>query len=161
VLEVGEEGQDDPSEPDERGGSRASNHPLLTELIDEGTLEQLEPTGERELRELVRFAAQLDDGEAHTCALAIVDGGRVATDDRKAIRVVSETWRERGESTEPVLRTSDLLFAWFDAGEVSEPEICRILRAVAQRASFSPPREDPHHRRWMELLRKALNPPRS
>lgn len=154
VLEIDAGEQSEPPSSDEPGGRRVSIHPRLAALIDGGTLEQLEPVSESALRHLVRFASRLDDGEAHTCALALVHGGRVATDDRKAIRVVTEAWRDLGESTEPVLRTSELLFAWADERELAESEVRRMVKAVAQRASFFPPREDPHHARWMRLLRQ-------
>lgn len=154
VLEIDAGEQNEPPSSDEPGERRVSIHPRLAALIDGGTLEQLDPASESELHQLVRFASQLDDGEAHTCALALVHGGRVATDDRKAIRVVTEAWRDLGESTDPVLRTSELLFAWADEREVTESEVRRMVKAVTRRASFFPPREDPHRRRWMRLLRE-------
>lgn len=51
---------------------RVSLHPVLTELVQRGILERLDVETEEEETELVRFAAELDDGEAHTCALALV-----------------------------------------------------------------------------------------
>lgn len=151
MLEIGAEG-DDADSPAEAG--RVSLHPRLAELVERGILERLDVATEEEKTELVRFAAELDDGEAHTCALALVRGARVATDDKKAIRVVRVAWRSRGQEEEPVLRTSDLLFSWAQARGIGETYLVRIVRIVARRASFFPPRDDPHFERWMELLQR-------
>lgn len=134
---------------------RVSLHPRLAELVDKRILEELDISSREEEAELVRFAAELDDGEAHTCALAIVRGARVATDDRKAIRVVRSAWKALGEETEPVLRTSELLFPWASGQGMGTPDLARIIRAVARRASFFPPKDDPYFGRWMELLEKC------
>jgi predicted nucleic acid-binding protein len=131
---------------------RVSLHPLLAELVGKGVLEKLDIESEEEEAELVRFAAELDDGEAHTCALAIVRRALVATDDKKAIRVFRSAWEGHGREEEPVLRTSEPLFTWARARELEEPVIGRIVRAIARRASFFPPRNDPHFERWMALL---------
>ncbi len=136
VLTVGSEGQD--------------QHPRITSLIDQGNLEEFAVCTAEEHRELVRFALQLDDGEAHTCALAVVHGGRVATDDRKAIRVLSSVLEEREE--EPCLRTSQLLFQWAEQEAVSVRELARLLAAITRRASFLPPRTDPNFQWWMERI---------
>src|SRR5438552_2210471 len=60
----------------------------LQPLIAEGLLSVLTTETEREAAAFVRFATQLDDGEAMTCALASERGLAVATDDRKAQRVL-------------------------------------------------------------------------
>jgi predicted nucleic acid-binding protein len=145
VVEVGAEGEE-----------RVSLHPLMRALIDKKILKQLAVSSSEESRHLVRFAVDLDDGEAHTCALAFIRNARVATDDKKAIRVLSKTWRERDPSSDhrdPFIRTSKLLFEWADAEGIEEAELAQIVRAVGRKASFIPPRNDPHFDRWMKLLR--------
>jgi len=149
VLEIGVEDGDEVAASEE---ARESLHPLLAELVDKGILENLDIASPGEEAELVRFAAEIDDGEAHTCALALVRGARVATDDRKAIRVLRSAWKGQGRQGEPVLRTSELLFSWARGHGLGEPEIGRIVRAIARRASFLPPKNDPHFERWMALL---------
>jgi hypothetical protein len=149
VLEIDAEEPDPTSASGER---RVSLHPLLAELVEKGIMEQLDLDSEEERGELLRFAAELDDGEAHTCALALVRGARVATDDRKAIRILRSAWESRGDEREPVLRTSELLFSWADTQRIARPDLVRIVRAIARRASFFPPRSDPYFERWMELL---------
>lgn len=159
VLEIGAassaaaDENPDPSSGDP--GSRVSLHPLIAQLIETEALLELETSSPVEERQLVRFAARLDDGEAHTCALARVRGARVATDDRKALRVFQAAWA-KGEDlpnfSEPCLRTSDLVFEWADQEGISVSTLTEMLRSIARRATFLPPRSDPHHDRWMELL---------
>lgn len=149
VLEIDVEERDEASASE---SGRVSLHPLLADLVRKGVLEKLDITLEEEEAQLVRFAAHLDDGEAHTCALALVRAARVATDDKKAIRVLRSAWEGQGQVKEPVLRTSELLFSWARGHGVDETEIGRIVQAIARRASFFPPRNDPHFKRWMALL---------
>lgn len=155
VLEI------DSIQPDEAGDPVAQEHPrlalrpLISDLADRGVLELMNLETAEEERELVRFARDLDDGEAHTAALAVTRGARVATDDRKAIRVLRAAWRERGDTGDPILRTSQLLFPWAEALGLADDELARLLRDVARRASFFPPRDDPHVQRWMELLQRT------
>lgn len=152
ILEIEVEALDEANEPPNSTRTRRPLRPLLAELLEKGLMEELDVGSEEEQAELVRFAAELDDGEAHTCALAIVRHGRVATDDRKAIRVLRSAWKSRGHEGEPVLRTSELLFSWADAQRIARPNLVRIVRAIARQASFFPPRSDPYLERWMELL---------
>lgn len=149
VLEIdAEEG----TEVSASESGRVPLHPLLADLVGKGVLEKLDITSKQEEAELVRFAAELDDGEAHTCALATVRAARVATDDKKAIRVLRSAWEGQAQEEEPVLRTSELLFSWARGHGLGEPELGRIIRAIARRASFFPPKNDPHFKRWMALL---------
>ncbi|HEX4959298.1 MAG TPA: hypothetical protein VF173_00570 [Thermoanaerobaculia bacterium] len=60
----------------------------LTGLIVSGLLAKAQLDTEAEMSLFVRFAADLGDGEAATCALAVSRQGIVATDDRKAIRLL-------------------------------------------------------------------------
>lgn len=152
ILDIEVEDLDEGDEPPRSDRGRLPLPPLLAELLEKGLLEELDVGSEEEQAELVRFAAELDDGEAHTCALAIVRHSRVATDDRKAIRVLRTAWKSRGHEGEPVLRTSEILFSWADAKRIARPNLVRIVRTIARRASFFPPRTDPHFDRWMELL---------
>jgi hypothetical protein len=142
-------------EPSIADAARVPLRPLLTHLLQSEALQALDIASPEEETELVRFAAELDDGEAHTCALAITRQGRVATDDRKAIRVLRSAWADRGHDGEPVLRTSDLLFSWADARQIARRDLIRAVRSIARRASYFPPKSDPHCERWMELLEEV------
>lgn len=125
---------------------RVPLQPQIDRLVETGQLELLEVSTLEEKREIVRFAMELDDGEAHTLALAVTREAQVATDDKKAIRVFHDAGPAR------CLRTSDLLFEWAESENTGGPELQRIVRAIARRASFIPPKSDPHFARWMALL---------
>jgi len=127
----------------------------IAALIENGTLTKLEISSVAEQNELIRFASQLDDGEAHTLALALTRGGRVATDDKKAIRVAEDAWDQASSpagAAIPCLRTSELLFEWANEAGIADPELAPVLRAITRRATFLPPKSDPHFERWMSLL---------
>lgn len=155
ILEIEAEDPARPEEPSNGDVGRQPLRPLLRHLLQREVLEELDIGSPEEETELVRFAAELDDGEAHTCALAITRQGRVATDDRKAIRVLRSAWASRGHDGEPVLRTSDLLFSWADARQIARRDLVRVVRSIARRASYFPPKSDPHCERWMELLEEV------
>ena len=118
-------------------------HPLITL----GLLEVLSVETPDEAACYVSFAAELDDGEAMTCALALHRGAIVATDDRKALRLLA--------TQAPPIRTrstAQLLKEWADGAQVSSAELRTILTDVRQRARFAPGRHDPLHAWWEATL---------
>lgn len=106
---------------------------------------------EEEQAEFVRFAAELDDGEASVCALAMVHGGGVATDDRKALRILGRFGNE--VSTLWTIQTPELLFQWAQRSGASAAEIREVLRMVADRGSFYPRPGAPRYDWWEQYLR--------
>jgi predicted nucleic acid-binding protein len=133
-----------------------STTPMMREVIPRSRWESLasvkilDLSGDEEFAEFVRFAAQLDDGEASVCALAVARGGAVATDDRKAIRLLS-----RLHPQIPVVQTSELLYEWTQLAGIPDDEIAPILRAVQQGARFSPRRDAPRFDWWERLVTHA------
>jgi predicted nucleic acid-binding protein len=127
----------------------APNAPMIREIIPPARLETLEAlkvidlASDEEVACFVQFAAQLDDGEASVCALAVTRGGAVATDDRKAIRLLSRLYPQVS-----VVQTPELLYAWAQFAEIQDNEIAQVLRAVQQRARFSPRRDAPRFDWW-------------
>jgi len=115
----------------------------VEELAHAGHLAIFDLESEAELAQWVRFASVLDDGEASICALAITRGGRVATDDRKAIRILGEQQPEIR-----VLQTPELLHAWAHEATVTEKELRQTLAATRERARFIPRRDVPHAEWW-------------
>lgn len=100
-----------------------------------------------ELAQWVRFAAQLGDGEAATCALAVVHSGGVATDDRKALGLLA-----RSEPTLLRLQTPQLLAEWADRAALSKAQVQHLVTEVRDRARFVPRRDAPHADWWLEHL---------
>jgi hypothetical protein len=117
-------------------------------LETSGQLAILPLASEREQAEFVRFAGDLDDGEASVCALAVVHGGGVATDDRKALRILGQA-----ELQDPVLQTPELLFDWAQRSRASEDEIREALTRVRDRARFYPRADAPCFGWWESFFR--------
>jgi hypothetical protein len=116
-----------------------------------GDLEILPVTSEREQAQFVRFATELDDGEASVCALAVVHGGGVATDDRKALRILGRVGAEVPALW--TIQTPELLFEWARRSGAAAPEIRDALRAIADRGSFYPRAGVPRYDWWVRSLR--------
>lgn len=132
------------------GGSDArEREPVdLRPLIEAGLLRVVGLETDSEAATFVSFAAELDDGEALTCALAIHRGGAVATDDRKALRVLRDRAPQVARHT-----TSQLIKQWSDAINLPSADLRRILIDVQERASFVPSRRDPLQDWWASLVR--------
>ncbi|HXO30079.1 MAG TPA: hypothetical protein VOA80_22205 [Thermoanaerobaculia bacterium] len=102
---------------------------------------------DEELAAFVGFALELDDGEASVCSLAVARGRTVATDDRKALRIMAEL-------TPPVLtvQTPDLLFEWAERLEPPKAEIRSALQRVQRRGRFYPRVGAPRLEWWETFL---------
>lgn len=126
--------------------------PLEREIIEPRRLEDLENlslldlTTQEEMADFVRFAADLDDGEASICALAISYKGRVATDDGKALRLLRRTAPEV-----VTVQTPTLLYEWAHFCKIPEVTLGDVLRSVRDRARFYPPRNAPHFEWWAKV----------
>ncbi|HSS48259.1 MAG TPA: hypothetical protein VLX28_04875 [Thermoanaerobaculia bacterium] len=119
----------------------------LTKIIASELLMTASPDSEEEMSLLVSFAEHLGDGEAATCALAVSRGGSMATDDRKAIRLLG--------SLEPpvrVMTTPFLLERWCSLQAFSRQEIRKALQDVERRASFRPRASDPLCAWWKMIV---------
>lgn len=121
------------------------------DLERSGWLAVLPVASEREQSEFVRFAAELDDGEASVCALAVVHGGGVATDDRKALRIIGRVGSEVPSLW--TVQTPGLLYQWARRSRASAAEVREVLRAVVDRGRFSPRPEAPRYAWWVRSLR--------
>ena len=119
----------------------------LNPLINEGLIEVMDLENSRETATFVDFAAQIDDGEAYTCALALHRGWAVATDDRKARRVFTE-------ATEDIVlfSTSELLKTWADDTSIPTEELRDALRSIQAGASYIPSRRDPLYEWWHSII---------
>lgn len=123
--------------------------PIEREVIPASALEHSENltlmdlSTDQELGDFVRFAAELDDGEASICALALSHGGGVATDDRKALRILK---REAPEVL--TVQTPELLHDWALASKAPAPEIARVLRSIERSARFRPRPGAPRFEWW-------------
>lgn len=133
--------------PDPAGGLEDRVPIDISPLVDEGliTVARLEASEEESL--FVYLAASIDDGEAVTGALAIWRGYVVATDDRKARRVLSEY--------SPAVRmvsTLELVKSWSETASVSDSELRYTLDAIRFRASYLPSGRNPLYGWWRDIM---------
>ena len=121
----------------------------LQPLISSGLLTLLRLETDQEIATFVQFAADLDDGEAMTIALALRRGLAVATDDRKALKLLA-----RYAPHLPTFTTAGLLHQWAGIQQPSLEELRRVLLDVQERARFAPGRHDPLQGWWQAALWK-------
>lgn len=113
-----------------------------------GQLEIFSIVTDEEADAFVRFALELDVGEASVCALALVHAGAVATDDRKALRILSQA-----EVAVSAIQTPELLFEWARTTQASRAEVGQVVRAITEKAHFHPRKDAPHFLWWASFTR--------
>jgi predicted nucleic acid-binding protein len=116
----------------------------LGDAISAGLIQTCQLEGQDELDAFVRFAMELDDGEASCLAIAMSRGWTVATDDRKARRIASENGIA-------LISTSELIQRWVDATSRSQATVAEVLKNIELFAKFRPRRSDPLHGWWTGL----------
>ena len=119
----------------------------LSPLINDGLIEVMDLQTTEEQTTFVDFAAQVDDGEAFTCTLALHRGLAVATDDRKARRVFAEVAEDN-----PLFSTCELMKAWAEEVSIPDWELRDALWAIQSGASYIPSRRDPLHDWWRSIM---------
>ena len=93
----------------------------------------------------VRFASELDDGEAMSLAICHARGCTLATDDRKARRLAGSLMPQ----TVPVLSTAEILHCWARRTNIQGEVLRETIRAIERRARFLPPQGDPFRDWWL------------
>jgi predicted nucleic acid-binding protein len=117
-------------------------------LVAAGLVAVTDVDGEDEEAAVVAFAAaRLDEGEALTCAVAVHRGYAIATDDRRARRLLSA----QGFAS-PVLSTLDLLHQWANRRGLGDDEVAAVVHRVAVGGNFAPPSRDSLKSWWERLL---------
>jgi len=119
----------------------------LQPFISGGLLRVFQIETEAEAASLIQFAAQMDDGEAATCAVAYHRGFAVVTDDRKAVRLFTSP--SVGGS---VVRTSHIVRHWAELASVDRLEVQRVLLDIQMRGNFHLPNNDPLRSWWQALM---------
>jgi hypothetical protein len=116
----------------------------LSDAIFAGLIHTCQLEGQDEIDAFVRFAMELDDGEASCLATAMSRGWIVATDDRKARRIASENGIA-------LISTPELIQRWIDATSPSEATVVDTLKKIEVFAKFRPRRNDPFYGWWVGL----------
>ena len=120
----------------------------LTAALQAGAIRKCDPESDEENALLVRFASEVDDGEAVCLAIAKSRGWSVATDDRKAQRLAEEA----GIS---VVTTPELIKGWADASQTADEDSSAVVQRVRDCARFIPRRGSILYDWWMVRLQTA------
>lgn len=99
---------------------------------------------EDETATYIRFAAEVDDGEAQVLAVGLHRGLVVATDDRRARRVAA---REAVK----LLSTPELILVWAHRSGRSINEVRQAVLDIEMRARYRPRTADTNRAEWDRL----------
>jgi hypothetical protein len=119
----------------------------LDPLVRLGLLEEQQLEVPQEEALFVEFSATLADGEAEAAALAVTRSFALATDDRKARRIVGE--RSPGLQ---LYSTLEIIREWQICCAVTDADIAASLCRVSDRATYRPHRTDPLWGWWDALV---------
>lgn len=119
----------------------------LASLFDEGIIQlmRLEHPGEEVA--FVELTSLLIEAEAMTGALALHRGDGVASDDRKARRVLGLY-----APSVPLFSTLELLKLWTEMDQVSEEALGAVLVEMQSGANYIPGKHDPLYRWWQSFV---------
>lgn len=121
----------------------------LSSLVQEGVLDVLRLEHHDEETTFVDLAALIDDGEAITAALAIHRECAVATDDRKARRVLAE----RAPAV-LLVSTLELLKEWAEKASITAADLRSAMLAMRSGASYMPGERDPLYEWWNAIVHR-------
>ena len=96
----------------------------------------------------MNLASMVDDGEAMTAAIAVHRGFAVATDDRKARRVLVEH-----APFVPLVSTLKLLRQWAEESSVAQSDLQPAMVTMRSGANYVPGERDPHYEWWQSVTR--------
>lgn len=119
----------------------------LSPLREKGLIQLLCMENPTEEATFVNLAVHLDDGEAITGALALHRDCSIATDDRKARRILSKY----APSLE-LLSTLELLKLWADETRVPLDELGAAMARMRSGASYVPGPRDPLYSWWQSSI---------
>jgi hypothetical protein len=120
----------------------------LSPLVQAGCLSVYGLAASEEQAAYINYAADLDDGEAMTLALASCRGFLVSTDDRKARRIFREDTGDAGR----LLCTAQILKIWSQAARLTAPQIKELLLEIFTRGRFFPHSSDPEFAWWSKAI---------
>jgi hypothetical protein len=130
-------------QPDENDPESLVLSPInLSDAIASGLFKECFLTGPAELDAYVRFAVEVEDGEASCLAIAESRSWSVVTDDRKAHRLASDA----GIS---VVTTPELIEQWATATRPFDDEVTEVLRCIERYSRFRPRRSSPLYEWWV------------
>jgi predicted nucleic acid-binding protein len=116
-------------------------------LVSAGLIQVMKVNDEAEATTFVDLASEMDDGEALTCTLAMHRQCDVATDDRKAQRILSARAPQ-------VLVTSTLALMkqWAELVGITKEELRAVLLNIRSGANYYPGERDPLYAWWRDIV---------
>jgi len=92
---------------------------------------------------LVNLAVEMDDGEAHTCAIALCRNWDIASDDHKVLTVL-----KRVAPHIRMITTPELLRQWANVTSIDANQLCTVLKNIQTRANYWPGPKHPLYAWW-------------
>jgi predicted nucleic acid-binding protein len=121
----------------------------LKPLVEKGILETLTAESENEKLRYIELALNLDDGEAESIAIAEARNFGLATDDRKARKLI-----QREGLKIKLWSTCSLLQHWQSKCSISDRDLKNALKNIFKRAKYCPKLGQPDFGWWIKLLPK-------
>lgn len=118
----------------------------LTPLIEDSIIDVWRLQNEEEETTFVNLASMVDDGEAITAAIAVHRGFAVATDDRKARRILV-----KHAPNVLLVSTLELLRQWAEETSVAQSDLQTAMVAMRSGANYVPGERDPHYEWWQSI----------
>lgn len=98
----------------------------------------------------VNYAADLDDGEAATGAIAIQRNWAMATDDKKAIKFFSQE-----SPSFQIISTPEIIKYWSETASIEHLQLSNILRKIRVQGRYMPSKNHPLKSWWEAILAKS------
>lgn len=121
-------------------------HVDINPLMSTGLIRVISINSEEEQETFIDLATELDDGEAITISLAKHRRYQVATDDQKALKIISD------RSLVQVTSTLELVKRWAESQRVSKVEVRTVLLRIWTGASYYPGERDPLYSWWRDMI---------
>jgi hypothetical protein len=118
----------------------------LSALLDYGALQDVTLTA-TEQTTFLAFAAEMDDGEAYSSAIAAHRGWWLVTDDRVSLRVAGEY-----SPPIPTITTPEWMKFWADNASPDATTLAEVLRRIQICANYHPRRMHPLRGWWHTAL---------
>jgi len=136
---------------------RSAKRIELQPLIEDGLLMVVSLDSEAEKIIFINLAAELDDGEAYTGAIASHRGWAIATDDRKATALLTRYFPRL-----QIVSTPEILKHWADSNSPPREVLRAAIRNIRLRGDFDVGPHHPLYAWWQshgaQLTQSAVGP---
>lgn len=120
----------------------------IQSVLDKGLLSILQPNTEKEWGTYIDIVASgLHDGEAMTYALGLYRNALIATDEKKARKIIMNISPKM-----KICTTSDLIKAWAKKTHIKQSELKQVLKNIEQYGHYKPGGKDPQFLWWQSVL---------